>query len=115
MTDSDSPPPVFTIGNRAEYVAGLADTLETGELLLKLGLEMAGKGEKSPTFTGGIVFQNPKDAQRYIDEECAEEARPDLGVFEVQACWDQDCYSPGDDMYWRYLTYSRPITMLVVK
>ncbi len=36
-----------------------------------------------------------------------------VAVFEVQASWEHDCYSAGESMYWKYLLYNRPITLLV--
>ena len=111
----DAPPPVFTIGHREEYVEGMLECRKKGDFLLKLGQQMAGRKGLSLYFMGGIIFQNPRDARRYIDEEYLEEKQPEIAVFEVRASWEHDCYSPGDDMYWRYLTYNRPITLIVVE
>ena len=110
----DVPPPVFTIGNRESYVAAMMDARSKGQVLLKLGQSADKAHTKSQYYSGGIIFQNPRDARKYINEEWPKETRPAMEVFEVKASWEHDCYSLGDDMYWRYLVYSRPITMMVV-
>ncbi len=115
MSGASKPPPIFTIGAREEYVGALAETLQTDQVLLKFGMEMAGRHGKAPEYLGGIVFQNPRDARRYIDEEWPEERRSAMAVFEVEASWEHDCYSCSDDVYWKYLTYNRPIRLLVTE
>ena len=110
---SDTPPPIFTIGPRESYVKAIAETRASGQVLLKWGQERAGYGGQSQYFPGGIVFQNPKDAQKYIDEECSEKTRSEMATFEIKASWEHDCYSPGEEMYWKYLMFNRPITLLV--
>ncbi len=115
MSEIGTPPPVFTIGPRDEYVTSLAEVRQAGQVLLKFGMEMAGHQGKAPEYTGGIVFQNPRDGRRYIDEEWPEETRPKMAVFEVKASWEHDCYSIDDEVYWRYLTYNRPISLLVTE
>lgn len=110
---ADTPPPVFTIGPREGYVAGLVDTRQRGQILLKWGQVMAGHQGKSPYFPGGIIFQNPRDARKYIDEEYPEATKSITAVFEVAASWEHDCYSPGENMYWKYLLFNRPVTLLV--
>ncbi len=112
---SEAPPPVFTIGNREEYSNGIIDTRKKGQVLLKLGQAMAGHQALSQYFPGGIIFQNPRDARKYIDEEWPEATRSTMAVFEVKGSWEHDCYSPGKEMYWRYLMFNRPITLLVTE
>jgi len=109
----DTAPPIFTIGRREVLLQDLTEALEKDIVLLKLGQEKAGHQRLPGSFTGGIVFQNPKEARKYINEEWPEEKRPEMAVFEVQASWEHDCYSQGEDMYWKYLLFCRPITLLV--
>jgi len=92
----------------------LADSIQAGQVLLKRGLDTAGTFGTETTYTGGIVFQNPRDARRYIDEEWNESDKAEMAVFEVNGSWMHDCYSIDEGTYWRYLLYSRPITLLVV-
>jgi len=110
---TDAPPPVFTIGPREVYLAAMIKCRESDEYLLKTGLIMAGHPNQPKSYTGGIIFQNPKDARKYIEEEVLEIKKEKMAVFEVKASWEHDCYSAGDSMYWRYLLYNRPIILLV--
>lgn len=101
----DAPPPVFTIGHRESYLKGLVEEHSKGGLLLKIG--------QTANYPGGIIFQNPRDARRYINEEWAAETRSAMAVFEVKASWEHDCYSPGPEYYWKNLLFDRPIVYLV--
>ncbi len=111
--NADAAPPVFTVGHREEYAQGIVETQKQGQVLLKLGQVMAGHHGESIYYPGGIVFQNPRDAREYINEEWSEKTRAEMAVFEVEARWEHDCYSPGEEMYWKYLMFNRPITLLV--
>lgn len=99
-------PPTFTIGCTEGYLEEIANCQSQGEILLKKGMH--------DNYPGGIVFQNPIDARRYIDD--LPKNGKAYSVFEIDADWEQDCYEQTDlfdDCYWKYLIGDRPIVCLV--
>ena len=113
MDVTPTAPPVFTIGHREGYVKELVAAQQEGLVLLRHGMDLAGQFGNASFYPGGIVFQNPKDARKYLNEEWPDKTRPDQAVFEVQASWVHDCYTPDAGLYWEYLLFSRPLTLLV--
>ena len=105
MSD-DAKPPVFTIGHRETYTLLLKGALADGGVILKQGM--------GPGYGGGIIFQNPKDARRYINEEIPAERRNLYAVFEVAASWEHDCYLATPENYWKHLATHKPIICMVI-
>ena len=107
MTPEPQRPPTFTIGNTESYLQGLTQSLSEDVALLKTGMH--------DNYPGGIVFQTPMDARRFINENLSKETIV-FSVFELDADWEHDCYERGylfDKCYWRYLIKARPIVCLV--
>lgn len=108
MTPDPQRPVTFTIGNTDSYLKGMVECFSSDEaIFLKKGMY--------DSYSGGIVFQTPADARRYINESMSKNTKA-YSVFELDADWEHDCYEQTDlfaDCYWRYLIHDRPIVCLV--
>ncbi len=91
---------VYTIGFTMSYDTGLA---EQGERFRKVGKNDAGKFDYAPKgYEGGIIFENPADALRYIELRRLR----GYSIYEVIADWDSDCEineNDGEQAFWKHL------------
>lgn len=90
---------VYTIGHTMQYDTELQLDHRSH---MKIGREDAGNGRVPDWYQGGIVFETPELAKKYIKST----NKDGYAVYEVAADWETDCEineQDGEKAFWKHL------------